>query len=260
VTSRTNSEPKDFSVTKSGDDGLFIDATWRSDSSGSGGGDKILSRRYDIDGNGLGGVKVVAENTLADEWQNTSDLSAAGLFDGQIVVVFTEQKSNGDVDLAAHIIDTRSLDQPDNDGTLLSDGGSNPSASDTEAGSLTSETTFSTGVDREIAINVLAHNADPGLTVSHINGDSITTATPVDVGFGWVQLREDGLLAVSPDLGYTGRITFDYTVTGTDGRTYESDATISVEASETPATPITPTLRRRAATTRCSATPPEISL
>ena len=139
-----------------------------------------------------------------------------------------------------NIIDTRSLDQPDNDGTLLGDGGSNPSASDTGAGSLTSETTFSTGVDHEIAINVLADNADPSLTVSHINGNSITMAMPVDVGFGWVQLREDGLLAVSPDLGYTGRITFDYAVTGADGRTYESDATVSVEASETPATPITP--------------------
>src|SRR6185295_10449907 len=38
----------------------------------------------------------------------------------------------------------------------------------------------------------------------------ITAAQPVDVGHGWVQLREDGQFTISPDKAYAGDIKFDY--------------------------------------------------
>jgi hypothetical protein len=69
---------------------------------------------------------------------------------------------------------------------------------------------FTTGVGEATAIDPLASTPGSGLGISHINGVPITRASPVDVGFGWVQLRDDGLLTVTPDAGYRGRIAFDY--------------------------------------------------
>jgi len=75
---------------------------------------------------------------------------------------------------------------------------------------------FTTGVDQEIAIDVLGGTA--GGSVSRINGVPISTAAPVDVAGAWVQLREDGRLTVNPNAGYTGRIAFECTVVGADAR------------------------------------------
>jgi hypothetical protein len=75
---------------------------------------------------------------------------------------------------------------------------------------------FTTGVDQEIAIDVVAETA--GGAVSRINGNPISTAAPVDVAGAWVQLREDGRLTVNPNAGYTGRIAFDCTIVGADAR------------------------------------------
>jgi hypothetical protein len=124
------------------------------------------------------------------------------LVDGQIVVVYAEQSRKGDLDLAAHVVDTQTGDT------------STVEISDeriAEAADVAAAEAFSTRVDQEIAIE-LATAA--GAAVSHINGLPITTAEPVDVGAGWIQLRDDGWLTVSPDAGYAGPIAFNYTIGG----------------------------------------------
>ncbi len=199
------SEPRDFSVTVSEDDSTALTVTWRADNDGRGGGDKVLSQRYDIDGNDVGRTVRVADNAMpAGEQQlSAQTLSAAGLLDGQIVVVYTEQRSNGDVDLAAQIIDARSI---------VAAGGGTEGA---DTGAAASISTFATNVDQEIAIDVVSNAASDSVAVSQINGVPITPAAPVDVGSGWVQLREDGRLTVSPNVGFTGSIAFDCTVSDT---------------------------------------------
>jgi len=87
---------------------------------------------------------------------------------------------------------------------------------------------FTTGVDQEIAIDVPARVDRADSTVSHINGIPITTTAPVNVGSGWVQLREDGWLTVNPNAGYAGRIAFDCTIVGANARQYAHRATVDV--------------------------------
>ena len=218
-----DSEPKGYTVAvSSDDDAFFINVIWQQDSSGSsGGGNQVYSQRYDDEGQRLGGATNVAgDDAFGGEQELSTDtLAAASLLDGQIIVVYTEQGSDGDLDLAAHIIDTTAVD--DSGG---SEGTSN-------AIDVAGDNTFSTGVDQETTINVLANTIGAGLTISHINDVPITTAIPVDVGSGWVQLREDGWLTVNPDAGYTGQIAFDCTVAGADAK---RDVVVNVEANEAP--------------------------
>ena len=76
----------------------------------------------------------------------------------------------------------------------------------------------------------MANKIGVGLTISHINDVPITLETPVDVGCGGVQLREDGWLTVNPDAGYTGQLAFDCTVAGTaDGADSKSHVIINVD-------------------------------
>jgi len=231
-----DSEPEDYSVAVSSDeDGLSINVIWQQDGGGQSGGDRVYSQRYDVEGSRSGSaVRIDEDDMPAGEQQlSTSTLAAAGLLDGQIIVVYAQQGSDGDLDLAAHIIDTGAAggiygdDQTYNDVYRASDN------------------TFSTGVDQEATIDVLVNKIGAGLTISHIDDVPITTATPVDVGHGWVQLREDGLLTVSPDAGFTGQIAFDCTVAGTTDDS-ESRVILNVEASNEESTALT--LRNRVIT------------
>jgi hypothetical protein len=96
--------------------------------------------------------------------------------------------------------------------------------------------TFTTHVDEETAINPLASLLGSGLAISHINKVPISTGSPVDVGTGWVQLREDGWLTVTPDAGHTGQIAFDYSVAGTAAPDHsEGHVVVNVETRTTPA-------------------------
>jgi hypothetical protein len=211
--------PKDFYVAWADDNGHAIDLSWRADSSGSGSGG-TFTQRFDLDGNDLShATKIYGGNDLDND-----SASTAGLVDGQIVVVYTEESRNGDLDLTAQVIDANTGDTNTVDiakhveSSLL--GGSNDQA--------ISLSRLSTGVDQEVTLNVL--ETAPGATVSHINGEPITAAEPVDVGSAWVQLREDGWLTISPNAGYEGDIAFDYTISdGTGGTALTSRVKISVE-------------------------------
>jgi hypothetical protein len=219
-------EPKDFYVTWSDAGGTAIDVTWRDDSSGSGKG--LLSQGFDLDGNDVGRARKVPPSD--GDQLSVESLSTAGLVDGQIVVVYTEQSSDGDLDLAAHVVDTQTGDTA----TLQISDDALPSREDADI-ALAVNRSVSTKVDQEIAVHVAA--AELGATVSHVNGVPISSVTPVDVGSGWVQLREDGWLTVNPDAGYAGTIAFDYTLAGrSNGAAATNRLTVTV-APEVPPVP-----------------------
>jgi hypothetical protein len=223
-----DSTPDDYSVAVSSDEaGLFLTVTWREDSSGREGSDRFYSQTYDIGGNRLGGAtRIAPDDAAADAQAGADTVAAAGLPDGQIVVVYAEQKSGGDVDLAAQVFDV---------GT--DDGAGERAQHAVDLGNvLAADNTFSTHIDEETAINPLANDLGAGLTIARINDVPISMATPVDVGSGWVQLREDGWLTVTPDAGYRGPIAFEYTVAGAkDGVAANGSVVVNVEASEAPA-------------------------
>lgn len=223
--------PDDYTVAVSSDDnGSFINVIWRQDNSGPGGGNNVYSQTYDIDGHRLGATTSLAasDNAPADAQFAGETLAAAGLPDGQIVVVYAEQGSDGDLDLAAQIVDV-GIDAE------AGSGGETPYAIDITH-PLAAENTFSTRIDEETAIDPLANDLGAGLTISRVNDVPISMAMPVDVGSGWVQLREDGWLTVTPDAGYRGPIAFEYTAAGAEGGVASTGrVVVNVEASEAPA-------------------------
>jgi hypothetical protein len=210
--------PDDYAVAvSSGNGGTFIDVIWRQDSSEPGGGNGVYSETYDTGGHRLGGTTEIAGNDAPAGAQGAADtLAAAGLADGQIIVVYAEQGPDGDVDLAAQVFDVGTDAEAGNSGkTLLA---------------------VSTRIDEETAINPLANDLGAGLTIARINDVPISMATPVDVGSGWVQLREDGWLTVTPNAGYRGPIAFEYTSAGAEsGIASTGRVVINVEAGEAPA-------------------------
>ena len=205
-------EPDDYEVSvSSGPEGFVINVTWDEGSSGPGGDKAIYSQRYDVDGRQLGDATRIALDNSGHGGGHPkgNSLAAAGLADGQVVVL-ARQGLGGDQDLFAHVISASAVE---------ADAGVNPGTTDTDT--TDTDTTdaggrgaFTTGVGEATAIDPLAGTPGSGLSISHINGVPITTVSPVDVGFGWVQLRDDGLLTVTPDAGYRGRIAFDYSAAG----------------------------------------------
>jgi hypothetical protein len=223
-----DSAPKDYAVTLSADDSQpSLNVIWSADPGGPDGSNAVYSQRFDLDGRQLGSATEIAQDHVADAQQAAGNtLAAAGLHSGQTVVVYARQGPGGDLDLAAHITG------PSDVGMLQEHGRTGTSHGDDAV----HDATFTTRIDQETAINPLGHAAASGLAISHINGVPITTATPVDVGRGWVQLRDDGWLTVTPDVGYTGPIAFDYAVAGA---AHDQDAkghvVVKVEATGAPA-------------------------
>jgi hypothetical protein len=224
-----DSEPDDYSVTLSQADELAVIVTWEEDSSGPGSRDQILSQRFDISGGNLDGPVQVANRSALEQQGSTDSLAAAGLADGQIVVVYAEQGSHGDTDLAAHIID---VGDADDRASSTTESPETAAPAGVQLSDAADDAKFSTSIDQEIAINILGSDADVSQSVTRVNGVPIDAATPIDVGSAWVQLREDGWLTVSPDEGYAGTITFECTVASPTGSETTSGVTVSVENAE----------------------------
>ena len=213
-------QPKNFTVSWSGEDASAIDVSWQLDGSGSGSGG-TFKQRFDLDGNDIGNAtKLYSGSSLTN-----GDSSTAGLVDGQIVVVYAEQGNKGNLELAAQVIDgqTGSTSALSVDQAMSTAG----SAHDYTV----SVSSLSTDVDQEIAVNVFDSDSDAAVT--HINGKPITASEPIDVGSGWVQLREDGGLTFSPDSGYSGDVAFDYTLSNKgSGSSHKGRVEISVESDQ----------------------------
>jgi hypothetical protein len=220
-----SSMPDDYAVSVSfGAEWPVINVVWDEGNREPGGHEAVYNQRYSLDGLQLGdATKIAPGDTAAGEPQREVDsLAAAGLANGQVVVL-ARQGSEGDRGLFAHVVATPPHAADD-------DGGSS------DATDAVSSRTFTTRVGEETAINPLAEGLGSGPGISHINGLPITTASPVDVGFGWVQLREDGWLTVTPDAGYRGRIAFDYAVAGmADGQDASGHVDVDVGADTAPA-------------------------
>ena len=66
------------------------------------------------------------------------------------------------------------------------------------------------------------------LTVSEVNGVSISVGDNVDVTGGSVALNVDGELVFTPDADYTGTVDFSYKVTDANGNSSSSEVTVAV--------------------------------
>jgi hypothetical protein len=180
------------------------------------------SERYDHNGRPSGDATMDARGdaTTGELQRERGSLAAAGLDNSQVVGL-AHRGSGVDHDL---------LPQPVAP-TVGPDSGGN-----SDATGMDSSCIITTRVGEETAVNPLVNAVDPGRGISHINGLPITMASPVDVGFGWVQLREDGWLTVTPDVGYRGRISFHYSATGTaGGQDMQGHVLVDVGADAAPA-------------------------
>jgi len=100
--------------------------------------------------------------------------------------------------------------------------------------------TSTTLSDVPVVVNVLSNdtdaNGDP-LTITQINGVTPVVGTPIVVPNGTVTLNADGTLTVTPDAGYTGVVTFPYTVSDGNGGTDTGSVSVTVVES-TPTTTV----------------------
>jgi hypothetical protein len=88
--------------------------------------------------------------------------------------------------------------------------------------------TFTVAEDGTVTVNVRANDTDADgntLTITHVNGTAITTATPVTLATGVVSLLANGQLSFTPNPNYNGAATFTYTVS--DGAGGSSTATVT---------------------------------
>ncbi len=204
--------PDDYVVSvSSAAGGHVVNVIWSEVGGGSDGLRAVYSQRYDLDGRELGEATKIAEGDAAiggGQYERSS-LAAADLANGHIVVSVT-QGSAGDQDLFAHLV----VPSPVGPSPVVPSPVGIDSSGNSDATGTGRSYTIATRVGEETAINPLESALGAGLSVSHINGVPITETSPVDVGFGWVQLRQDGWLTVAPDVGYRGRIAFDYSVAG----------------------------------------------
>ena len=93
-----------------------------------------------------------------------------------------------------------------------------------------------TPFDTPITINVLDNDSDPDgdtLSVTSINGQSVTPGDTVTVADGTVTVLNDGTLDFTPDAGFTGDATFEYHAD--DGNGGEDTANVTVSVTEQPA-------------------------
>ena len=98
-----DSEPKDFSVVAVGNENASLVVTWWENHSGSGNGNHALGQRFDLMGNAIGDVF----DLTGGKQQDADDMSdSAGLRDGHIVIVLTEENGTGDRDIVAYAFDT----------------------------------------------------------------------------------------------------------------------------------------------------------
>ncbi|MGC1442989.1 MAG: Ig-like domain-containing protein, partial [Burkholderiaceae bacterium] len=92
---------------------------------------------------------------------------------------------------------------------------------------------YTTNEDTAITFEVRANDGDVDgqpLVVSHINGASIATGSPVAVGNGMVSIDPSGLLTFTPAANFNGVTSFSYTADDNNGGTDDAIVAITVNA------------------------------
>jgi hypothetical protein len=230
-----------FSVTLAGTSQPELFVTWREDDS-----DKDLyGQRYSLDGQALAAPLEITKSSKS----GTDTFGTAGLVDGKIMVVYTEQDGR-DVDVKASVFDFSSSTSADptstskeisekygytntapQDLSLVPDSQSLPASEPAQDNSLAESVSASTTQGEPLILDPIEFGA--GLRISAVNGIPIGPAEAVDVGSGYVQLRDDGKLLFSPDVGFTGTASFSYTLTDEAGlATVRSDLSVEVLPSD----------------------------
>lgn len=85
-----------------------------------------------------------------------------------------------------------------------------------------------TPIDTPVTINVLANDSDP-------DGDPLSVSSTTPPANGSVVVNADGTVTYTPDPGFSGTDTFNYTVIDAQGST--STATVTLDVSATPTVP-----------------------
>ncbi|MEM7767128.1 MAG: Ig-like domain-containing protein [Pseudomonadota bacterium] len=101
------------------------------------------------------------------------------------------------------------------DGTTSDVGSVAVTVSDVNDSPVATDDTAETDEDTPVRIDVVANDTDPenaNLTVTAVAGTAIATGGSVNVGDATVTLGSDGALTVTPNGGFRGNVSFDYTV------------------------------------------------
>ncbi|MGL4758347.1 MAG: Ig-like domain-containing protein, partial [Patescibacteria group bacterium] len=195
--------------------------------------------------------KVTGPNTPITYNPLTNDKVPAGStissIDGQPVVIGTPIKvKNGTVVVNADGTITTTPDQGfmgefQFDYEVTTPEGIKVKATDTVAVPGAKDDSKTTKVDTPVTYNPLENDTVPaGSKIKTINGQAVTVGTPIAVTNGIVVVNADGTVTVTPNPGFTGKITFPYEVLTPDGITVSAIDTVTLEAVPTPTPTPTP--------------------
>ncbi|SDY02464.1 Ig-like domain-containing protein [Citreimonas salinaria] len=163
----------------------------------------------DVDSNGqlLTVTSATSTNgTVIINADNTLTFTPDADYNGPATITYTVTDPDGNTDTADVAITVNPLNDP-------------PVAIDDPV---------TTEEDTTITIDPLGNDSDP-------DGDPLTVTGVTDPANGTVTLNPDGTVDYTPDSGFTGTDTFDYTIQDPDGAT--STATVTVAVTEGPNAP-----------------------
>ncbi|MEM9148948.1 MAG: SdrD B-like domain-containing protein, partial [Cyanobacteria bacterium P01_F01_bin.3] len=184
----------------------------------------VLGNDSDPDGDALSVTSIDGQAVSAGDSIDVGNGTATLLTNGQIS--FTPDNGfSGDETFSYHVNDGNGGEDTANV-TVQVKGPANSAPNATDDSEMTE---FNTAVN----INVLGNDSDPDgdpLSVTSIDGQSVSVGDSIDVGNGTATLLNNGQISFDPDAGFTGNETFSYHVS--DGNGGEDTANVSVQVKE----------------------------
>jgi hypothetical protein len=151
-------------------------------------------------------IPVTGGNLVIDPSGNITFVPNPG-FTGSVTVPYTISDGHGGTD-TANIIITYTNNAP----VALNDSGS-------------------TIMGTPVILSPLGNDTDPNgdpLTITEINGTPVVVGTPIPVTGGTVTVNPDGTITFTPNPGFSGNVSFPYTVSDGNGGTDTAVITIAV--------------------------------
>jgi|GEM_PF-5721972 len=237
-------QPEEFSVTVAGEGNPSIVVTWREGQSGS--DDGIYGQRFDIQGNRVGRPFDVDDEDADSADREQGDASVAVLPDGGLVVAYTQGDPASEVDVKIEVFDAGSggVDAADehaygsyDDMASAADGDQECNLADALASDLLPfdpvYDRIATGEGEPVLIDVPARDSHTA-SVAEIAGVAVSVPGPGEVApfvlleNGAVQLRADGAMLFTPNVGFSGPVDYSYSLRDGEGRLVPAEAHIDV--------------------------------
>ncbi len=199
---------------------------------------RVLDNDKDIDGDALTITKIGSQDVTAG---STVTLTGAG--GAEIAKVTVNADGTLTVDPAANYNGPLTFKYTISDGTATSEAQVNVVVDSRNDPPVADDDVVEGLEDAKFSFDPRANDTDPegdALTITHINGQPISTTQGVTLNDGVLKLNANGTLEFTPDPDFNGEVTFDYTVSDGKGGTDTATVRMNVKPVNDDPTPEDP--------------------